>query len=239
MTGADPINPMRVFHELSERLPANAMVASDSGSAANWYARHLKMRGGATGSLSGNLATMGPGVPYAIGAKWAHPDRPAIALVGDGAMQMNGLAEQITIAKYYEQWADPRLIVAVLHNDDLNQVTWEMRAMEGAPKFEASQSLPDVDYAGFARSLGLQGISVDKPDDVGPAWEAALSADRPTLLDIRTDPDVPPIPPHATFEQIKSTASAILHGDEDSAGFIKQGLKQKVQQYLPGTKDGE
>jgi pyruvate dehydrogenase (quinone) len=239
MTGADPINPMRVFHELSERLPANAMVASDSGSAANWYARHLKMRGGATGSLSGNLATMGPGVPYAIGAKWAHPDRPAIALVGDGAMQMNGLAEQITIAKYYEQWADPRLIVAVLHNDDLNQVTWEMRAMEGAPKFEASQSLPDVDYAAFARSLGLQGINVDKADDVGPAWEAALSADRPTLLDIRTDPDVPPIPPHATFEQIKATASAILHGDEDSAGFITQGLKQKVQQYLPGTKDGE
>ena len=239
MTGADPINPMRVFHELSERLPANAMVASDSGSSANWYARHLTFGGGVTGSLSGNLATMGPGVPYAIGAKWAHPDRPAIALVGDGAMQMNGLAEQITIAKYYKQWADPRLIVAVLHNDDLNQVTWEMRAMEGAPKFEASQSLPSVDYAGFARSLGLQGISVDKPEDIGPAWEAALSADRPTLLDIRTDPDVPPIPPHATFEQIKSTASAILHGDEDSAGFIKQGLKQKVQQYLPGTKDGE
>jgi pyruvate dehydrogenase (quinone) len=239
MTGADPINPMRVFHELSERLPANAMVSSDSGSSANWYARHVKMRAGVTGSLSGNLATMGPGVPYAIGSKWAHPDRPAIALVGDGAMQMNGLAEHITIAKYYKQWADPRLIVAVLHNDDLNQVTWEMRAMEGAPKFEASQNLPDVDYAAFARSLGLQGINVDKPEDVGPAWDAALSADRPTLLDIRTDPDVPPIPPHATFEQVKSTASAILHGDADSAGFIKQGLKQKVQQYLPGTKDGE
>jgi pyruvate dehydrogenase (quinone) len=239
MTGADPINPMRVVHELSERLPAKAMVSSDSGSAANWYARHLKMRAGVTGSLSGNLATMGPGVPYAIGAKWAHPDRPAIALVGDGAMQMNGLAEQITIAKYYAQWSDPRLVVAVLHNDDLNQVTWEMRAMEGAPKFEASQSLPDVDYAAFARSLGLRGINVNRPDDVGPAWEAALSADRPTLLDIRTDPDVPPIPPHATFEQIKSTASAILHGDENSAGFIKQGIKQKVQQYLPGTKDGE
>jgi pyruvate dehydrogenase (quinone) len=239
MTGADPINPMRVVHELSERLPANAMVSSDSGSAANWYARHLRMRAGATGSLSGNLATMGPGVPYAIGAKWAHPDRPAIALVGDGAMQMNGLAEQITIAKYYRQWSDPRLIVAVLHNDDLNQVTWEMRAMEGAPKFEASQSLPDVDYAGFARSLGLQGITVDTPDDVGPAWEAALSADRPTLLDIRTDPDVPPIPPHATFEQVKSTASAILHGDPNTAGFVTQGIKQKVQQYLPGTKDGD
>ncbi|HEY4603980.1 MAG TPA: thiamine pyrophosphate-requiring protein [Blastococcus sp.] len=239
MTDADPVNPMRIVHELSQRLPADAMVSSDSGSAANWYARHLRFHGEVLGSLSGNLATMGPGVPYAIGAKWAHPDRPAIALVGDGAMQMNGLAELITIAKYASQWSDPRLIVAVLHNDDLNQVTWEMRAMEGAPKFVQSQSLPDVDYAAFARSIGLQGINVEKPDGVGPAWDAALSATRPTVLDIRCDPNVPPIPPHATWEQVKATASAVLHGDEDSAGFIKQGVKQKVQQYLPGTKDGD
>ncbi|HEV7208946.1 MAG TPA: thiamine pyrophosphate-requiring protein, partial [Mycobacteriales bacterium] len=153
MTDADPVNPMRIFHELSKRLPHNAMIASDSGSSANWYARHLQFRGEVRGSLSGNLATMGPGVPYAIGAKWAHPDRPAIALVGDGAMQMNGLAELITIKHYWEQWSDPRLIVAVLHNDDLNQVTWEMRAMEGSPKFAASQTLPDVDFAAFARTL--------------------------------------------------------------------------------------
>src|SRR3954466_11280662 len=239
MTDADPVNPMRVVHELSERLPLDAIVASDSGSAANWYARHLKFRGDVRGSLSGNLATMGPGVPYAIGAKWAHPDRPVIALVGDGAMQMNGLAEHITIAKYFRQWTDPRLVVAVLHNDDLNQVTWEMRAMAGAPKFAESQRLPDVDYAAFARSLGLQGINVDKPEDVGPAWDTALSAGTPTVLDVRTDPDVPPIPPHATFAQAKATASAVLHGDEDSAGFIRQGIKQKVQQYLPGTKDGD
>jgi pyruvate dehydrogenase (quinone) len=239
MTGADPVNPMRVVHELSVRLPGNAMVASDSGSAANWYARHLSFHGDVRGSLSGNLATMGPGVPYAIGAKWAHPDRPSIAIVGDGAMQMNGLAELITVARYCRQWQDPRLVVAVLHNDDLNQVTWEMRAMEGAPKFAASQSLPDVDYAGFARSLGLQGIAVDTPDGVGPAWDAALSADRPTVLDVRTDPDVPPIPPHAGFAQVKATTSAVLHGDEDAAGFLRQGIKQKVQQYLPGTKGGE
>jgi pyruvate dehydrogenase (quinone) len=236
LTGADPINPMRVVYELSQRIPPNAIVAADSGSAANWYARHLKMHGEMLGSLSGNLATMGPGVPYAIGAMWAHPDRPAIALVGDGALQMNGLAEHITIAKYWRQWSDPRLIVAVLHNDDLNQVTWEQRAMGGSPKFAASQNLPDVDYAGFARSLGLNALSVDTPDGVGPAWAAALAADRPTLLDIRTDPDVPPIPPHATFEQVKDVAEAVLRGDEDSAGFIKQGLKQKVQEFLPGTK---
>jgi pyruvate dehydrogenase (quinone) len=237
MTDADPINPMRIVHELSLRLPDNAIVASDSGSAANWYARHLKIRGQVRGSLSGTLATMGPGVPYVIGAKWAHPDRPSIAIVGDGAMQMNGLAELITIKHYWEQWSDPRLVVAILHNDDLNQVTWEMRAMEDSPKFAESQTLPDIDYAAFARSLGLVGVNVDKPDEVGAAWEQALGADRPTVLDIRCDPDVPPIPPHATFAQAKSAGLAVLHGDEDRWGFVKQGLKQKVQQYLPGTKD--
>ena len=237
LTDADPVNPMRIFHELSQRLPSNAIIASDSGSAANWYARHLKFTGNVRGSLSGTLATMGPGVPYVIGAKWAHPDRPAIALVGDGAMQMNGLAELITIKHYWQQWTDPRLIVAVLHNNDLNQVTWEMRAMEGAPKFAQSQTLPDVDYAAFARSLGLAGVNVDTSDAVGPAWAHALSADRPTVLDVRCDPNVPPIPPHATFEQVKAMAGAVWHGDEDTWGFVKQGLKQKVQQYLPGSKD--
>jgi pyruvate dehydrogenase (quinone) len=236
MTDANPVNPMRIFHELSKRLPSNAIVAADSGSAANWYARHLRFTGEVRGSLSGTLATMGPGVPYVIGAKWAHPDRPAIALVGDGAMQMNGLAELITIAHYWQQWSDPRLIVAVLHNNDLNQVTWEMRAMQSSPKFAASQTLPDVDYAAFARSLGLGGLNVDTPDGVAPAWEQALAGDRPVVLDVRCDPDVPPIPPHATFEQVKSMAGAVWHGDEDTWGFIKQGVKQKIQQYLPGSK---
>jgi len=239
MTDADPINPMRVFHELSKRLPPTAIVAADSGSAANWYARHLRFTGDVRGSLSGTLATMGPGVPYVIGAKWAHPDRPAIALVGDGAMQMNGMAELITVAHYWTQWSDPRLIVAVLHNNDLNQVTWEMRAMEDSPKFVASQTLPDVDYAAFARSLGFAAENLDDPDAIGGAWDRALAADRPTVLDIRCDPDVPPIPPHATFEQAKSVAKAVLAGDEDAGGLLKQGIRQKVQQYLPGHKNPE
>jgi pyruvate dehydrogenase (quinone) len=236
MTDADPLNPMRIFWELSERMPENAIIAADSGSSANWYARHLKFRGDVRGSLSGTLATMGPGVPYVIGAKWAHPDRPSIAFVGDGAMQMNGMAELITISKYYKQWADPRLIVAVLHNNDLNQVTWEMRAMENSPKFEASQSLPDVDFAGFARSLGLHGDNIDDAAALGDAWDRALAADRPTVLDVRCDPNVPPIPPHATFDQAKSLVEAVVGGDEDSAGFIKQGVKQKVQQYFSSEK---
>ena len=233
---ADPVNPMRIFHELNTRLPDNAIVASDSGSAANWYARHLRFRGQMRGSLSGTLATMGPGVPYAIGAKWAHPDRPAIALVGDGAMQMNGLAELITVGKYWRQWADPRLIVAVLHNNDLNQVTWEMRAMEGSPKFAESQNLPDVDYAAFARSIGLGALNVDSGDALGAAWDEAFAADRPYVLDVRCDPDVPPIPPHSTFEQVKAMAGAVLKGDENTWGFVKQGVKQKAQEYLPGSK---
>ena len=237
MVGTDAVNPMRLFHELSSRLPSNAMVAADSGSSANWYARHLMFRDDVRGSLSGTLATMGPGVPYVIGAKFAHPDRPAIAFVGDGAMQMNGLAELITVKHYWQQWSDPRLVVAVLHNNDLNQVTWEMRAMGGAPKFEESQTLPDVDYAGFAASLGLRARTITADDELGEAWTEALAADRPTVLDVHTDPDVPPIPPHATFDQVKAVAGAVLHGDEDAWGFVKQGVKQKVQQYLPGSKE--
>ena len=233
MVEADPVNPMRLFHELSTRLPDNAIVSADSGSSANWYARQLKFRGDIRGSLSGNLATMGPGVPYGIGAKFAAPDRPAIVFAGDGAMQMNGLAELITVKHYWEQWSDPRLIIAILHNDDLNQVTWEMRAMEGAPKFAESQTLPDVDYAAFARSLGLGGINVDKPDEVGPAWDAALAADRPTVLDVRTDPSIPPIPPHATFEQARDAAKAMLKGDENMRSVIVEGVKTKVQEFLP------
>ena len=231
---ADPINPMLVFRELSSRLPTDAIVTADSGSSANWYARQLKFRGDMRGSLSGNLATMGPGVPYGIGAKFGHPDRPVIVFAGDGAMQMNGLAELITVKHYWEQWSDARLIIAVLHNNDLNQVTWEMRAMEGAPKFTESQRLPDVSYEGFARSLGLNGVAVDKPEQVAAAWDQALAADRPTVLDFRTDPDVPPIPPHATFEQAKDLAKALLHGDPNSLGIVKEGLMAKAREVLPG-----
>ncbi|MBM4728919.1 thiamine pyrophosphate-requiring protein [Rhodococcus hoagii] len=234
---ADPVNPLRLFSELSPILPDDAIVTADSGSAANWYARQLRFRGDIRGSLSGTLATMGPGVPYGIGAKFAHPGRPAIVFAGDGAMQMNGMAELITVKRYWQEWSDPRLIVAVLHNNDLNQVTWEMRAMGGAPKFTESQSLPDVDYAAFAASLGLQGITVDDPDALAGAWDRALSADRPTVLDVHTDPDMPPIPPHATWEQFKDATAAVLGGDENAWGLVKTGIKTKAQEFLPHRKD--
>ncbi|GGK75008.1 thiamine pyrophosphate-requiring protein [Streptomyces flaveus] len=231
---ADPINPEYVARALDPLLPGNAIVTSDSGSVANWYARHLTHRAGMRSSLSGTLATMGCGVPYAIGAKFAHPDRPAIALVGDGAMQMNGLAELITAAKYRDRWEDPRLVVGVWNNHDLNQVTWEMRAMEGAPSFLPSQEIPDVQYAAFARSLGLTGIRVEKPEDVESGWRAGLEADGPAVIEFLTDPAVPPVPPHATWEQMEATAAAILKGDFDRSSMVRQGFKAKVQEFLPG-----
>ncbi|WP_128434264.1 thiamine pyrophosphate-requiring protein [Streptomyces cyaneus] len=231
---AHPINPEYVARALDPLLPGNAIISSDSGSAANWYARHLTMRVGMRSSLSGTLATMGCGVPYAIGAKFAHPDRPAIALVGDGAMQMNGMAELITAAKYKDLWEDPRLVVGIWNNHDLNQVTWEMRAMEGAPSFLPSQELPDVQYAAFARSLGLTGIRVEKPEDVEAGWRAGLEADGPAVIEFLTDPAVPPIPPHATWEQMEATAESILKGDADRGSMVRQGFKAKVQEFLPG-----
>ncbi|MDQ3161510.1 MAG: thiamine pyrophosphate-requiring protein [Actinomycetota bacterium] len=233
MNDADPINPQRVFWELSSRLPDNCIISSDSGSSANWYARDLKLRRGMKASLSGTLATMGPGVPYAIAAKFTHPDRVAIALVGDGAMQMNGLAELITVAKYWERWSDPRLIVLVLHNGDLNQVTWEQRAMEGDPKFDAAQTVPDFPYARYAELIGLKGIRVDDPEQLGPAWDEALAADRPVVLEAITDPEVPPLPPHITFEQARALTSSLRKGDSGARGIIRQSFKEKLVEFLP------
>jgi pyruvate dehydrogenase (quinone) len=231
---ADPINPQRVFRELSVRLPERAIVTADSGSATNWYARDLRLRAGMMASLSGTLATMGCGVPYAIGAKFAHPDRPVIALVGDGAMQMNGLAELITIARYRSTWADQRLIVLVLNNRDLNQVTWEQRAMAGDPKLDASQELPDFPYARYAELIGLKGIRVEDPDRVGAGWDEALLADRPVVYEVVTDPEVPPLPPHITLEQAHAFASAILQGDSGRRGMVTQSLRQRFAELMPG-----
>jgi pyruvate dehydrogenase (quinone) len=231
---ADPVNPQLVFHELSKRLPDGAIICSDSGSSANWYARDIKLREGMMASLSGTLATMGPGVPYAIAAKFAHPTRPVFALVGDGAMQMNGINELITIAKYRGQWADQRLVILVLNNRDLNQVTWEQRAMSGDPKFVGSQDLPDFPYARYAEMLGLKGIRVDTPDQVGPAWDEALAADRPVVYEAVTDPEVPPLPPHITIEQAKALTSALVHGDEHAGRIVRQSFKQKVEEFLGG-----
>lgn len=225
MHTANPINPQRVFWELSSRLPDNCILTADSGSAANWWARDLKVRSGMMASLSGNLATMGPAMPYALVAKMLYPDRPVIACVGDGAMQMNGINVLISVAKYWEEWKDPRLLMLVLDNRDLNQVTWEQRVMEGDPKFEASQEVPAFAYADYARMLGLDGVEMHEPEDIVPGWEQALAASRPVVIEARTDPEVPPLPPHITFEQAQKYLQAILKGDPNRWQAIKQSVK--------------
>jgi pyruvate dehydrogenase (quinone) len=226
MLSATPLNPQRVFHELSPRLPADALLACDTGSSVFWFSRHLKFGPTMRAAHSGSLASMGAAMPYAIAAKFAHPDRPVFALVGDGAMQMNGLNELITVAKYWKRWANPSFVVLVLNNRDLNMVSWEQRIMQGEPKFPASQDLPDFSYAAYAELLGMRGIAVADPDDVGDAWDAALASDRPVVLEAIVDPSVPMLPPHITLEQARSYLMAILKGDPDAVRIIRASVKE-------------
>jgi pyruvate dehydrogenase (quinone) len=223
---AQPLNPQRVFHELSPRLPQDALLACDTGSAVFWYSRHLKMRPGMQAAHSGSLASMGAALPYAIAGKFAFPDRPVIALVGDGAMQMNGLNELITVAKYWQRWADPRFVVVVLNNRDLNMVSWEQRIMQGQPKFPGSQDLPDFPYAAYAHMLGLEGLTISDPWAVGPAWDEVLAARRPVVLEAIVDPSVPMLPPHITLEQAKGYLKAVMKGDPDALRIIKASMKE-------------
>ena len=236
----DPINPQLVFWELNQRLPEGLITTSDSGSATNWWARQIAIRKGMRASLSGTLATMLPGVPYAIGAKFAYPDRPVIAFAGDGAFSMLGMNELITVKRYINQLCaqNPTLIFAVLVNEDLNQVSYEQRALSGDPKNPKTQTVPYVPAAEFARLLGLEGIKVEKPADVGPAWDRALASDRPVLIEFMTDPQIPPLPPHVKVDQLKKTAKGLLHGDEDARGIAVKGFKGKMaelREHLPGA----
>ncbi len=229
----DLINPQLVFWELNTRLPDNAILTGDAGTPTNWFARNIQMRRGMKSSLSGSLATMGSAVPYAISAKFAFPERTVVACVGDGAMQMNGLAELLTVKKYWKTWSDPRLIFLVLNNSDLNQVSWEMRTESGNPKFDASQVLPTFDYAKYAQSIGLEGIRVEKSEEIGPAWDRALSADRPVVFDVVVDPNVAQLPPHISLEEAHNLFSALRKGDPDEGGIIKDTIKAMLASVLP------
>jgi pyruvate dehydrogenase (quinone) len=233
MEPADPINPQRIFWELSPRLPDHTIIAGDCGSHTNWYARDVRLRQGMLGSLSGKLATMGSGVPYAIAAKFAYPQRPVLAIVGDGAMQMNGNAELVTVKEYWKRWANPCFVVLVLHNNDLNQVTWEQRALAGDPKFAPAQDVEEFPYAKYAELLGFKGIRVDDPTELGRAWDEAFAADRPVLLEVIADPDVPPLPPHISWAQAKAYMTALAKVDPDQGGIIKQSLRQVLAGVLP------
>ncbi|MGM1065452.1 thiamine pyrophosphate-requiring protein [Saccharothrix sp. Mg75] len=213
-TPADPLNPELVVHELSGHLPLDVQVAVDVGSATYWFARHLALPVGAPAHTSSYLASMGCALPYGLAAKLHAPDRPVVALVGDGAMQMNGLLELITVADRWRGWADPRFVVLVLHNRDLNEVTWEQREMEGDPRFPTSQRVPDFPYAAYAELIGLRGIRVDSPDQVGKAWHEAFHADRPVVVEAVVDPAVPLLAPHLPGEKV----DAILKGLDQEPG---------------------
>ncbi|HZV52841.1 MAG TPA: thiamine pyrophosphate-requiring protein [Candidatus Dormibacteraeota bacterium] len=230
----DRLRPQGLFAAISRHLPEGAILSSDSGSAANWFARHVRIRKGMKASLSGNLATMGPGVPYAIAAKFAYPERVAVAMVGDGAMQMGSMTELLTAAKYYRTWQDPRLVVLVLNNQDLNQVTWEQRVMAGDPRFEASQEIPYVDYARYADLIGLAGIKVTRASEVEPAVETAFAADRPAVIDAATDPEEPPLPPHITFQEAVRYGRSILRAPRAGLPGAVEALREKVEELRPG-----
>lgn len=217
---------------MSRHLPDGAILSSDSGTAADWYARHIRIRRGMKASLSGNLATMVPGVPYGIAGKFAYPDRVSVAMVGDGAMQMGGMAEMLTAAKYYETWSDPRYVVVVLNNEDLNQVTWEQRAMEGDPRFDASQSIPALSYAAWADLIGLKGIRVTTSDQLKGAFDEAFSADRPVIVDVLTTPDEPPMPPHVTFDQAKALMTSVAGDPSGGIAGAKEGVREMVHQFM-------
>jgi pyruvate dehydrogenase (quinone) len=233
---ADPLNPELVAHELSKRLPDGCILTTDAGSVANWWSRHLKLREGMRASLAGNLATMGPGTPYAIGAKFAFPDRPVIAMVGDGAFQMNGMLEMITVKRYLDRLNKSPLIFCVFNNQDLNQVTWEQRAMAGEPKFMGSQHIPDVPYAEWAKLLGFTGIRCDSPKKIGAAWDEALASDKPVVLEVVVDPEIPPVPPHIKKMQAKKVAKALREGDPEMWGITTKGGKQKLHEFTESVK---
>jgi pyruvate dehydrogenase (quinone) len=236
MMDADPMNPQRVVHELSQVLPDDAIITADSGSSTNWFARQLRLKKGNLASLSGTLATMVPGVPYAIAAKFAHPGRPVICFVGDGAFQMLGMNEMLTVKRYMDRWQDKRLIFCVFNNQDLNQVTWEQRVMEGDPKFPGTQWLPNFDYARYAELCGLRGIFCDDGDGMRSAWQEALAADRPVVLEVKTDPEIPPLPPHIRLEQAEEMAKAMVKGDPERMGVIEKSLRGKLVEFTEHLK---
>jgi pyruvate dehydrogenase (quinone) len=229
MSSAKPLNPQRVFWELSPLLPENAMIACDTGTAASWYARDLRMRGTMQAAHSGTLASMGAGLPYAIAAKFAYPERPVFAFIGDGAMQMNGINEMITVCKYWRRWKDPRFVILVLNNRDLNMVSWEQRVIDGDPRFAGSQDLPDFHYAAYAKMLGFDGFRVDRPENVTKVWKSALACKRPVLVEAMVDPNVPALPPNVSLTQARNYLGALLSGDKDALNIVKATIKEILQ----------
>ena len=220
-------NPEFVVGELSRHLPSDARVAVDVGSATYWYARHLRLPPDVPAHVSGYLASMGCALPYGISAKLDAPDRPVVALVGDGAMQMNGLLELITVSQRWRDWDDPRFVVLVLHNGDLNEVSWEQREMEGEPRFAESQRVPSFPYAAYAELLGLVGVRVTESAHVSEAWRTAFAADRPVLIEAVVDRSVPLLPPNLDDEKAE-TVNAALAQESGGRAAGERVCRQRV-----------
>lgn len=231
MVDADPINPRLVYHHLNRQLPHDAIVTADAGSTVDWYGHHIKLGRNQMGHLSGSLATMIGAMPYAIAGKFAFPERPVVCTIGDGAFQMLGMNGLITVKRHWPEWQNPTFIVLILHNDDLNQVSWEMREA-GDPRWDTAQLVEDMDYAAFARTLGFEGLRVDDPAQVEDAWKTAFAADRPVVLDVHTDKNVPPLPAHVSFDQAKGVAESILRGDPDARKVIGQSARAVASQLF-------
>ncbi len=229
MADADPVNPRRVFHSLNQRLPDRAVVTADAGTTADWYGHHIRLRRGQLGNLSGRLATMLAAMPYAMAAKFAHPDRPVVCTIGDGAFQMLGMNGLLTVKRHWQEWANPTFIVLVLHNDDLSQVSWEMREV-GDPRWDTAQLVETMDYAAYAELLGFEGITVDHPDQVDAAWERAFAADRPVLIDARVDRNVPPLPAHVSVPQALGVAKSLLRGDPEAGRVVTEGARSVAKE---------
>ncbi|MCP2030363.1 pyruvate dehydrogenase (quinone) [Okibacterium sp. HSC-33S16] len=228
----DHVNPEAAMRALNDHLPANARVALDVGSVVYWYARQLILPPGIQAHVSGTLASMGCGIPYGLAAKFTAPDRPVAVLSGDGGMQMTGLAELVTVAAHWQEWSDPRYVVAVFDNRDLAEVSWEQREMEGAPRFEASQTLPSVPYEEYARLLGLEGVRVSRTEELNAGWQRAWSSDRPCVLSIRTDPATPMLPPlAAASEKVDQMRSALIK-ESAEGGEQADRARRLLQTYV-------
>jgi pyruvate dehydrogenase (quinone) len=236
MVEADPVNPRYVYHLLNERLPENSIVTADAGSTADWYGHHIKLGRNMSGNLSGLLASMLAAMPYALAAKFAFPQRPVVCTIGDGAFQMLGMNELLTVKRHWQEWDDPRFIVLVLHNGDLTQVSWEMREV-GDPRYDTSQLVEDMNYAGYAELLGLRGIRVEKPEDVAGAWDAAFAADRPVVLDVLTDPNVPPLPAHISFAEAKGFLTTLAKGDPAESSVVRNSARAVAAELFAKAKD--
>jgi pyruvate dehydrogenase (quinone) len=232
----DGVNPRRVFHELNKRLPENAIVTADAGTTADWYGHHIRLRRGMLGDLSGRLATMLAAMPYAVAAKFAYSDRTVVCTIGDGAFQMLGMNELITIKKYQSRWKNRRFIIVVMHNDDLSQVSWEMRTEDGNPVWRTAQDVESVDYAGWAELLGFSGVRVKSDDEIEGALDTAFATDGVTLVDAYVTRNAPPLPPHITKEFAKLTGEAFLKGDPFAIDAIRDSAQALVAEGVERVK---